>query len=486
MQEAQDCPVCSSPFTSVTRRKVVCPMGCGFDACAKCVKDYLVSPMAEHLACMNPECRGQWTVEFLNNNIWSSEAVACIRKNQRDIAVSLDRSRRVEALELVAAARERKRLIRERDEISAELAEKERALSELREKRRRVVQRVSSTAPTYRRGGRAAARMSITWEYPCSVPDCRGLVASSGQCHVCETWICKQCGVPTLQKNDESHTCKQEDIDTARELRNNTKPCPKCATLISRTEGCPQMHCVACRTNFDWNSGRILEARAVMNPHLEQWRRENPGADPDQAAATALQQQQDGVCASTAYGISDSMWARRWPRDRRAFNLFLSIARCATHAQSYARDVRSWIQNTKDNDKTSHGVKFFLGESSEAQWENAMKRSWEKHQRVESAMQIWQTFYITISDTFRAGMREIEANDSVALKELLGRLIKIRDFTNDCFRKCNPIYGGKLPQIEYGGAMCQWTEAGPDWKDDKYNHTWQINHFGQPVTASLP
>lgn len=474
MQEPQDCPVCSSAFTSVARRKVVCPTGCGFDACAKCVTEYLKSPLAQDLACMNPDCRAPWTIEFLSRNIWSAEAVNCIQKNQRDIAVSLDRSRRAEALELVAATRERKQLIRQREEISAELAEKERALHELRDKRRRLSDRIAQAVVTP--GGARMRRLDgegrrVTWEYPCSVPDCRGLVSTSGQCHVCETWICKQCGVPTLEKNDEGHTCRQEDIDTVRELRNNTKPCPNCATLISRTEGCPQMHCVACRTNFDWNTGRILQASAVMNPHLAQWRLENPDADPDAPNPAA---REAGGCVVTPYGINDSMYARNWPRNRSAFRLFSSVVRVACNAHRYARDVGSWVANIMENDKTVHGVKFYMGDSTDAQWTNAMRRSWEKRQRVESCMHIWQTFSITISDTLRAAMRDVDANDNPALMEIFRRLVKIRDWTNEQFRAQNPIYKGKLPRIEPSEPPLD------DW--DQIN-LWTVPHFGQPVST---
>ncbi len=112
---------------------------------------------------------------------------------------------------------------------------------------------------------------------PCPVGDCRGYVSPmpgnhSLECGLCKSQLCIKCHVQTKGENmdvkDEKHECKPDDIATVKELKDSTKPCPKCSALIFKISGCDVMFCTACNTAFSWNSGTILDARRVHNPHL--------------------------------------------------------------------------------------------------------------------------------------------------------------------------------------------------------------------------
>jgi hypothetical protein len=110
---------------------------------------------------------------------------------------------------------------------------------------------------------------------PCQYEGCRGMLSSSYKCELCEKYTCPQCfGAIDGAKDD--HRCVQEDIDTADELRRNTKPCPQCGTRISKIDGCDQMWCVECKTAFSWARGTI-ESGNIHNPHFFQWMRQNGG-----------------------------------------------------------------------------------------------------------------------------------------------------------------------------------------------------------------
>jgi ribosomal protein S27AE len=75
-------------------------------------------------------------------------------------------------------------------------------------------------------------------------------------------------------KEDE-HTCKQEDVDTAKLISTDSRNCPKCATTIFKIDGCDQMWCTQCHTAFSWSRGTI-ETR-IHNPHYYEWLRLNGG-----------------------------------------------------------------------------------------------------------------------------------------------------------------------------------------------------------------
>jgi hypothetical protein len=110
----------------------------------------------------------------------------------------------------------------------------------------------------------------------CPQPECRGFVNSQWNCELCNTQLCNQCREPLST----DHICNQETVQTVALLARDTKPCPQCATLINKIDGCNQMFCVSCHTAFDWVSLRIATG-PIHNPHYFAWIRENPGDNED-------------------------------------------------------------------------------------------------------------------------------------------------------------------------------------------------------------
>jgi hypothetical protein len=118
----------------------------------------------------------------------------------------------------------------------------------------------------------------------CPKEGCRGFIRGNMVCGICETRCCRRClevlpaGVEGAE-NDENdahtseHRCKPEDVQTARMLRQETRPCPQCASPIFKIDGCDQMWCTACSTAFSWRTGEIETGR-VHNPHFYEWMRQ--------------------------------------------------------------------------------------------------------------------------------------------------------------------------------------------------------------------
>lgn len=113
----------------------------------------------------------------------------------------------------------------------------------------------------------------------CPVDQCTGVIEDKWECNTCHIQICNHC---TMVKNktkkdpvtgeEVKHVCKQEDIDSINEIRENTKSCPSCATRIQRSQGCNQMWCTICKVFFDWNTGKLIKnTQHVHNPHYTEW-----------------------------------------------------------------------------------------------------------------------------------------------------------------------------------------------------------------------
>jgi hypothetical protein len=106
----------------------------------------------------------------------------------------------------------------------------------------------------------------------CPSEECRGFLSSDWKCGLCNLETCNKCHVI---KTEKKHTCNPDDVETAKLLANDTKPCPKCHTGIFKIDGCDQMWCTQCHTAFSWKTGNI-ESK-IHNPHFYEWQRSMNG-----------------------------------------------------------------------------------------------------------------------------------------------------------------------------------------------------------------
>ena len=121
------------------------------------------------------------------------------------------------------------------------------------------------------------------YNYKCQNGECKGFLNDEWYCGVCSHITCKKCMISMgeiidlIKLSDEKsklkkeHVCKDDDIRTAELIRKDSKPCPKCHTLIFHMGGCRQMFCTYCKTAFDWNNGEIIN-NGIHNPHYFEWR----------------------------------------------------------------------------------------------------------------------------------------------------------------------------------------------------------------------
>jgi hypothetical protein len=113
----------------------------------------------------------------------------------------------------------------------------------------------------------------------CTEADCRGFVMSDWACGICDKKYCNKCHETNETKIEEGeapkeHKCNPDDIKTIDLIMKTTKPCPTCATLIHKINGCSQMWCPSCKTAFNYNTGTI-DKGVIHNPHYFEWFRNN-------------------------------------------------------------------------------------------------------------------------------------------------------------------------------------------------------------------
>ena len=131
-----------------------------------------------------------------------------------------------------------------RKELKKELAELEEPYRELTAEHRRLSDLLNAAIRSewqnrqlYLNGdGAPAQRREFIMK--CADETCRGFLSTAYKCGTCEKWTCAHCLVVVGTEKDAAHTCDPNTVETAKAIKTETRPCPKCGTRIFKIDGC--------------------------------------------------------------------------------------------------------------------------------------------------------------------------------------------------------------------------------------------------------
>lgn len=81
-------------------------------------------------------------------------------------------------------------------------------------------------------------RVKRKFIHKCQKEGCRGFLSSQWKCGICEEWTCKECLEVIGPDKNVEHVCTKENLESAKLIKKETRPCPKCATPIFKINGC--------------------------------------------------------------------------------------------------------------------------------------------------------------------------------------------------------------------------------------------------------
>jgi hypothetical protein len=131
-----------------------------------------------------------------------------------------------------------------------------------------------NTAPTPAPVKNVVKKKRMTFISKCPANGCNGLINEKYTCQLCNTVVCNKCmdiiGVKELGKKLPEHECNPDTLASAKLIKADTKPCPKCSARIFKISGCDQMWCTNCNVAFCWRTGFVIKSR-IHNPHYFNW-----------------------------------------------------------------------------------------------------------------------------------------------------------------------------------------------------------------------
>ena len=259
-----DCNICAEKYNKTKRIKVLC--SCGFESCRSCAKEYILDKMKNNMEdahCMS--CKVQWTRKFLFDNFEKNFMYGEYKIHYENLLVEKELSLLQATQPFVECEVQIEEIRSKLNDIDLEYKqiEKEYNLKKTKniEEKHRMRTELENTMHKF---NSTKAREFIR---NCPNSTCHGFLDKTYQCKLCELYSCENCHELVGSMGDKKkHVCDKNILESVKLLENDSKPCPKCASMIFKINGCDQIFCVECHTAWNWKTGSLI-TNNIHNPH---------------------------------------------------------------------------------------------------------------------------------------------------------------------------------------------------------------------------
>jgi hypothetical protein len=444
------CPVCCAPYTAVKRRPIQCP-SCQYAACTDCFKRYILS-MNHDADCM--QCHHPFDRELLGKMLSRSFVDKDYRAHRENVLVDREMALLPATQHAVAnyklAAKLRESMYQS-SVLMAEYTQMVRNLKAQRERESRQLFRILRAH--YETDGVAGGvttdegrRERSRFLRGCPAPDCRGFITLNHKCGTCELRVCTTC-LEALEGPAEEHTCDPETAATAALIRRDTKPCPSCAAMITKVDGCDQMFCTVCHIAFSWRTGEVEKGR-IHNPHYYAWLRSTS------ATGEIPREEGDipgGMCNEGAphyhtlraalahHGLTPQMV------DYLVMTNFHREVVHVLHVELPARrlaDDRVWIERQNKDLR----LQYLVGHITRDEWKRRLFAREKATAKTLEQRQIFEMYAAVVGDNLRAF---VASQKTVAAS--IAEMRAVATHANDAFRSMSNRYNCALKTVYSGG-----------------------------------
>lgn len=388
----KECNICISNITTLNKR-VICPY-CNMEACRKCTKKYLLSSVNQP-HCMN--CKKSWNDEFCIDVLTKDFMEGKYKRHHIDLLISKEKSK----LPLTQAKIEKEK---EYEELQDEINKLQSKIYKLKQQQKELKTGQSEEKRQFIRG--------------CPSINCKGFLSTRWKCGLCDCNVCSKCHEI---KND-NHECKKENVETAELLKKDTKPCPKCASMIFKIEGCDQMFCTRCHTAFSWKTSKI-ETKIIHNPHYYEWqRKQNNGIVPRQPG--------DVVCGGRP-NINDI--TRKM--DDEDVKYITEVFRYNIHIENIILDHN----NNDEDDNEDLRFRYLKNDIDEERWRKLLAQREKKELKMKEYKQVMQMYSTVINDL----LLQMSRMNSKEKKKTIKEIEKLKEYTNEQIDRVKKKYKSK-------------------------------------------
>lgn len=460
------CIVCTEKFNNSRNSEVKCEH-CQFSACRTCCQTYIIDQTKAK--CMNNDCFPEWSRKFLVKNFTKTFISNDWKKVRENVLFDGEKALLPATQGVVEQRKNRMKMLLEVRELDKQISELNRQRTDL----------IANHHDTTRRHGLQDRRHFIR---ACPQEECRGFLSSMWKCGTCAMWTCPECHEMKGEFQDSPHTCDPNNVETAKLLAKDTKPCPKCATGIFKIEGCDQMWCTQCHTAFSWRTGQI--ETHIHNPHFYEWQRRNNNG---QAPRVAGDIPCGGIYLDYRMPMIINQALRRKLNEQDVLGrdsedttkLFRRIERIV-QSSLHLREVQLptyRVNHVEDNLELR--VSYLMNEITEEEFKVRAQRANKQHEKKREMGDIIRLYIQTVVDIMTRVNEYAQGNESLIRRErdktdpekarsneertmikqrvheIVDETEVIRDYANECLVDIGNTYSSKVKAIRIYDATEQ-------------------------------
>jgi hypothetical protein len=369
-------------------------------------------------------CKKVWNREFLFNNFTKTFINNDYRDYRQQLLLDKEKALLPATQIIVEAMNNKEKLQKSLDEYLIEVSRKKQEFYDEIKFNEAII-----NGSTYNKQKKVFIKK-------CGVENCRGFLSEQWKCGICDTTTCNKCLELLNQEQDQEHICKEENIESAKLISKDSKPCPKCAALIFKIDGCNQMWCVVCHTAFSWATGQIETSR-IHNPHYYEMLR-------NMSANGEIPREPENICNDANTGMPDNHQIQRLLRSKindLEYNTFskqiLSITRQIFHI---LYDHPNTFQEKYDKSKRELRIKYLMNNITEEEWKKELQRKEKKYEKTLNTYQVIKTLDIIGGDI----VRSIPTKN---INTIYDDFEKLRHYINDGLYKVGTQYSNNYKTI---------------------------------------
>lgn len=419
-----ECSICVSRFTATVRKEIKCPY-CQFGACLGCVKSYLLST-SQDAHCMN--CRVAWNKDFLLDVVPKTFVNKDLKAHRENVL--LEREKGLMA-STVSLAQEELRVRK----IKAELLALEQDRKELKERMKQMDILITQKRNEMHQNP-VVTDEKKTFIKQCPCDGCKGYLSNAWKCGLCNVKVCAKCH----EKKEEGseHECKPENVESAEQIKKDTKPCPACGVCVFKINGCNQMWCTSCHTAWNWSSGKV-ETGVVHNPEYYAYISQQMGRNIGQPRAIG-----DVPCGG--FPLTQNLHAHffniKFDIQQASMKHIMNVLRCLQHIQYYEIPAYPLMDATSNVELR---IKYLLNDYTEDKFKHELQKKEKKNAKNTAIRLVFDMFIAVGTDLFNTIMN---TSDHETITSTYQEFLQVRTHVNTALLQTAKKYDiSKIGQI---------------------------------------
>lgn len=468
MEYSDSCNTCVEKFNQSTRKRINCA-SCEYVQCLDCVKKILLDSKSLEFSCIN--CKKEWDLPFLRSVLPFTFVNTKLKQHMKNILFAREYALMPATQPYVEAEIKKKELTEKKSTynnrlhfLKSKMVQVNNALSVVNLSLDKKINLVKLKANlekdiSYYESERKAAteiikilsehnfsETKVNYQGVCPKADCKGYLSTQYKCGLCNVEACSEC----CQIKLENHVCKSEDIESIKIIQKESRPCPRCRSLIMKVANtCDQVFCTMCHLAFSWKTGKI-DTGYIHNPEYHQIMRSKFGG-------VAPRNLNDIPCGGLPNSsqilnhVDDVFFVKNVLNfdDISSYDDGVKFATNLSYIHRLHENIRTslipkCLVNLDDNRDIR--IKYMLNEISKEKFEQLIvKRELVLEKRKEIA-QILSTYQNATVDIVQSLMSK---NTIAEIKLEMDRLNSLKNYINDCFAALQLKYKCSMPYISF-------------------------------------